>query len=124
MFDPNKPIRTRDGREARIVCTDAKGKQPIVAMISVDGREIAYQYSSDGISSSPAHADLVNVSLTWEERAKAALKYGLRVSSYEHPYLVYVPSDPAFLGVASSSLENALDEAIFQLDKRNKEKTK
>lgn len=27
-FDPTKPVQTRDGRKARILCTDLKGREP------------------------------------------------------------------------------------------------
>ena len=33
-FDPTKPVRTRDGRKARIICTDREAEFPIVALIS------------------------------------------------------------------------------------------
>lgn len=38
-FDPTKPVQTRDGRPARILCTDAKNPEyPIVALVdSPDG---------------------------------------------------------------------------------------
>jgi hypothetical protein len=32
-FDPTKPCRTRDGRPARIICKDAPGAYPIVALV-------------------------------------------------------------------------------------------
>lgn len=32
-FDPTKPCRTLDGRPARIVCTDAPGAYPILALV-------------------------------------------------------------------------------------------
>ena len=44
-----KPVCTRDGRKARIICFDFKSKQPIVAAISQnDGTERLAQYSEDG----------------------------------------------------------------------------
>lgn len=49
-FDPTKPVQTRNGREARIICTDFKRKEPIVALIEVyqDGGEIMDSYCIDG----------------------------------------------------------------------------
>jgi hypothetical protein len=33
MFNPDKPVRTRDGRKARIICVDRRGGfHPIVAL--------------------------------------------------------------------------------------------
>jgi hypothetical protein len=54
-FDVTKPVQTRDGRKARIICTDrafvsANGESwPIIALISNgDGKEHAYYYRNDG----------------------------------------------------------------------------
>lgn len=45
-----KPICTRDGRKARIICFDSNGGRPIVALIteSDDEEEIPYKYHYDG----------------------------------------------------------------------------
>ena len=44
-----KPVCTRDGRKARIICFDAKSDAPIIALITTDdGTEIAFDYLSDG----------------------------------------------------------------------------
>ena len=44
-----KPVCTRDGAKARIICFDAKSDAPIIALITTDdGTEIAFDYLSDG----------------------------------------------------------------------------
>ena len=44
-----KPVCTRDGSPVRIICWDAKGYCPIVALVSdIDGRESVQTYPSDG----------------------------------------------------------------------------
>ena len=43
-----KPICTRDGRKARIICFDAKGDYPIVALIESGNIEGVQQYMIDG----------------------------------------------------------------------------
>lgn len=44
-----KPVCTRDGRKARIICFDAKGKMPIIALITNDkGDENLYRYHNSG----------------------------------------------------------------------------
>ena len=43
-----KPIYTRDGRKARIVCFDAKGDYPIIALIDNITTEINLHYTLDG----------------------------------------------------------------------------
>ena len=36
-----KPVCTRDGRKARIICFDAKGDQPIIALVEAKGNKDA-----------------------------------------------------------------------------------
>ena len=53
MFDPNKPVQTRDGRKARIICTDANkdsgNHYPIVALVTRHSRlEYAERFRADG----------------------------------------------------------------------------
>lgn len=65
-FDPTKPVQTRDGRKARIICTDAKGEYPIVALITYeDGEEEPGMFYSNGAFISGQHTlpsrDLVNI---------------------------------------------------------------
>ena len=56
LKNPNKKITTRDGVPVRIICTDKvcdnKGSQkPIIALVNFGNKEVAYPYSSDGVSS-------------------------------------------------------------------------
>lgn len=51
IANPNKKLITRDGREVtRVLCTDAKGPYPIVALIERYDKtmDIAIQYTKDG----------------------------------------------------------------------------
>lgn len=50
LKDTSKEIITRDGRKARIICTDAKGDRPIIALVErFDGdAEDSYSYTKDG----------------------------------------------------------------------------
>lgn len=65
MFDPTKPVRTRDGRPARIICTDRKalGAAPIAALVmGVSGEDLSW-HNEDGIKYGYHHSavhDLVN----------------------------------------------------------------
>ena len=45
-----KPVCTRDGRKARIICFDSNGGRPIVALVTEcdDEEEIPYKYHCDG----------------------------------------------------------------------------
>ena len=49
---PTGPNRTRDGREARVICTDRKclgNVQPVVAMVLLTpNEEVARYYRTDG----------------------------------------------------------------------------
>ena len=48
LKNPSQKVVTRDGKEVRIVCTDVKGKYPIVALICEENEENVYTYSKDG----------------------------------------------------------------------------
>lgn len=49
MIDWTKPVQTRDGKYVRIICRDAKGKQPIVALINDgNGYEEEARFCDDG----------------------------------------------------------------------------
>ena len=45
-----KPVCTRDGRKARIICFDVKAKKPIAALITNDDTEEAHFYYDNGRS--------------------------------------------------------------------------
>ena len=66
-FDPTKPVQTRDGRPARIICTDKDQLQySIVALVrDLSGVEVAKSYTATGQYHSGAGAlsssDLVNI---------------------------------------------------------------
>ena len=45
-----KPVCTRDGRKARIICFDAENDKPIVALIHDCNRETIFQYLENGRS--------------------------------------------------------------------------
>ena len=51
-FDPSKPVQTRDGRPARIICTDLKNNDgySLVALVfnDFDKDEQMYYYDSNG----------------------------------------------------------------------------
>ena len=46
--NPNRKVVTRNGRSARIICTDAKGNYPIVVLIEEGGYDNALSYTKDG----------------------------------------------------------------------------
>lgn len=61
-FDPTKPVQTRDGRKARIICTDAKGNYPIIYLTNSDGdNELARHATKDGINFHSSKYDLINI---------------------------------------------------------------
>ena len=48
-FDPTKPVQTRDGRKARIICRDLlNSNQPIVAAITDGDKEFTTHHCEDG----------------------------------------------------------------------------
>ena len=49
LKNPNKKMVTRDGRKVtRILCTDARGSYPIVALIEQYGSDIDFAFTKDG----------------------------------------------------------------------------
>lgn len=48
LENPDRKLVTRDGRSARIICTDRVGRWPIVALISDNGEEIICSFTTDG----------------------------------------------------------------------------
>ena len=48
MFDVTKPVRTRDGCDARIVCTDKVGPRPILALVRTGINEAPMCFFEDG----------------------------------------------------------------------------
>ena len=44
-----KPVVTRTGKPVRFLCFDAKGLEPIVALIELDTTSHAIQYNESGI---------------------------------------------------------------------------
>ena len=50
LKNPSQKIVTRDGREVRIICTDAKNDEPIIALVYDNNldEENCYTYNRDG----------------------------------------------------------------------------
>ena len=48
--NPSQKVVTRDGRAVRIICTDAKGDEPIIALVynNIRDEENVYTYNRDG----------------------------------------------------------------------------
>ena len=50
LANPSQKVMTRDDRNVRIICTDAKGDEPIIALVynNVRNEENVYTYNRDG----------------------------------------------------------------------------
>lgn len=50
LNNSSQKVVTRDGREVRIICTDAKGDKPIIALVynNIREEENVYTYNRDG----------------------------------------------------------------------------
>ena len=50
LKNPSQKVVTRDGREVRIICTDAKGDEPIIALVynNIRNEENVYTYNRYG----------------------------------------------------------------------------
>ena len=49
LANPSQKVMTRDGRKVRIVCTDMKNKQPVLALVTEGDREDIHFYSQNGV---------------------------------------------------------------------------
>lgn len=49
LANPSQKVMTRDDRKARILCTDMKNGQPILALITEKNREDIHFYSQNGV---------------------------------------------------------------------------
>ena len=45
-----KPVCTRDGRKARIICFDAEGNKPLIVLSKIGGKEVILRYTEKGQS--------------------------------------------------------------------------
>lgn len=76
-FDPAKPVRTRDGRPVRIICTDRLGSRPLVGLITDDsGKEIVAYRQADGTSTVNTKGDFINVPV---RETVSALHHGVQI---------------------------------------------
>lgn len=64
-FDPKKPVQTRDGFKARIICKNLKGNYPIAAAVTdMKGVETVDSYTKNGnqyIDNDYSKYDLINI---------------------------------------------------------------
>mgnify|MGYP000550111845 CR=1 FL=1 len=63
-FDPTKPVQTRYGSPARIICTDRKGGPPLLALVRGQEREeriFSFYPSGQVYTTHCSGLDLVNV---------------------------------------------------------------
>lgn len=49
LVNPSQKVITRDGRKVRILCTDMKNKQPVLALITKENREDIHFYYQNGV---------------------------------------------------------------------------
>ena len=48
LKDTSRKVVTRDGRKVRIICTDAKCKYSVIALVETGDTEIAYKFNAEG----------------------------------------------------------------------------
>ena len=92
-FDPTKPVQTRDGRSARIICTDRNHhKYTIVALVTnseEEEEETAWFFTKEGVYYGDGYEsfnDLVNVPVRtskWQNVYKASVYPNSRYFSKE-----------------------------------------
>ena len=89
-FDPTKPVETRDGRKARIICTDRAHEQyPLLALLTAsNGVENYASFAADGsfyAGMGESESDLVNVEPEKVEFYNVGTSYGmLKAAQRQH----------------------------------------
>ena len=60
LADPSRKVVTRDGKQVRIICTDAEGNYPIIGLISHEGGERPESFTKNGkyINNNGSDSDL------------------------------------------------------------------
>ena len=48
LKNPSMKVVTRDGRNVRILCTDAKGNCPVVVLVDYEDYEVAFNVTKNG----------------------------------------------------------------------------
>ena len=48
LANPSKKVVTKDGKNVRIICTDAKGICPVVGLVAYENFELAFNVMKDG----------------------------------------------------------------------------
>lgn len=56
--DPSRKVITRDGRDVRIICTDYKREQPIIALVTTNTKEDVHFFYKNGRWSNTNEWDL------------------------------------------------------------------
>ena len=56
--NPSRKVVTREGKPVRIICTDAKGESPVVALVEDNGEEYPFSYHQDGVWSKRNNSDV------------------------------------------------------------------
>lgn len=81
LANPNKPVVTRDGRSAKIICTDRKfdfndTQYPVIALIrGIDNIEYAIGFTSEGKTTDCCDCDTDLFFATKKEKGKGENKH-------------------------------------------------
>ena len=99
-FSPDWPHghQTRDGRKARIICQDAKGSFPIIALVDGKYGEYPRAYSIEGVSSlepgsiinSPAPKRIFEGWAVWPKGCGGPIITEYKPPGYSDPTLVRI----------------------------------
>ena len=80
-----KPVCTRGGAKARIICFDAKSYTPIIALVTADnGEELAFFYKTDGIFCDGENPDNDIVMLSEKHEGWVNVYNSLGVITFSH----------------------------------------
>ena len=95
LNNPSYKIVTRIGKPVRIICTDAKGNYPIIALVTTrNGDEASFEFTKDGLWQSKDHENSLDLFF-------ATVKKEGWINLYKDEGITYLP------GIIHDSEEDA-----------------
>lgn len=103
------PVCTRDGKPVRIVCYNADGQYPIVALVKYAAGEKAEQYTAEG----KLYRDPGQTSLDLQ---LASIKKQGYINVDKNPILGYRVIDPRVYSTKIEALENSKESITVRIE--------
>ena len=104
LANPNRKVITRDGRNVRISCTDAKGDCPIVGLVDCNDTEIPLVFTEKGRIGVNCCDDPMDLFFDSEKHEGWVNIYEYGRGKYITSEIVYTKKEDAIMGKNKSYL--------------------